>query len=132
MAKENLFAVLAKKPLGVQLGVLAGVLLLLAFGYWQFFYSGLQEEKGGALSRKKAISKKLDELREDAKTLEGLRRERAERKLKIEKGLLKLPAKSELPAFLKQLQNQAGAAGVRLRSYSQMKEGAVEDFIKVP
>jgi len=132
MAKESPIAVLASKPLGVQLGILADVLVVLGFLYWQFFSSTLQEERAGAVSRKRSISKKLDELRADSKELETLRRERGERKLKIEKGLLKLPAKSELPAFLKQLQNQAGAAGVKLKKYAQQKESKVEDFVKVP
>lgn len=132
MAKESPLAQLSKKPLGVQLAVLGAVLAVLGFGYWQFFYSGLDEEKSAAQSRKRSVSKKVDELRADKKDLEQLRRERAERKLKIEKGILKLPAKAELPAFLKQLQNQAGAAGVKLKKYAQQAEIVVEDFLKVP
>jgi Tfp pilus assembly protein PilO len=125
-------ATLARKPLGTQLAVLGGILAVLGFLYWNFFYSDMQEERRGAVARKASIAKKLDELRKDAKELEALRRERADRKLKIEKGLLKLPAKAELPAFLRQLQNQAGAAGVKLKSYAQQKEQPVEDFVKVP
>jgi Tfp pilus assembly protein PilO len=123
---------LAKQPLKIQLAILAGVLAVLGFAYWQFFFSGLQEQRAAAESKKQSTAKKLDELREDKRALDALQRERPERKLKIEKGLLKLPAKSELPAFLKQLQNQAGAAGVKLKSYSQLAELAVDDFVKVP
>jgi Tfp pilus assembly protein PilO len=132
MAKENPLQLLAKKPLGVQLGVLAGVLLVLGFLYHYLFYGGMKEEKSKALRQKTTLSKNLDDLREEAKELEELRRGRQERKLKIEKGLLKLPAKSELPAFLKQLQNQAGAAGVKLKKYSQQRESKVQDFVRVP
>src|SRR5262245_38038948 len=124
MAKT--LAELAKKPPGVQLAVLGSVLLVLGFLYWQFFYSGLTEDRTAGESKKRSVSKKLEELRADAKELERLRLERQERKLKIEKGLLKLPAKAELPAFLKQLQNQAGAAGVKLKKYAQKGEVKVE------
>src|SRR5687767_14839988 len=119
MASNKLLAQLAKKPLKIQLAILLGVVLVLGFGYWQFFFSGLQEQRAAAEGKKRSIAKKLDELRGDARELEALQRERPERKLKIEKGLLKLPAKSELPAFLRQLQNQAGAAGVKLKNYNE-------------
>lgn len=132
MASKSVIGQLAKQPLKIQLAILGGLLVVLGFVYWQFFYSGLQEARAAEEAKKKTIASKVEELRGQAKELDDLRRELPERKAKIEKGLLKLPARSELPAFLKQLQNQAGAAGVKLKNYAQQGEVLIDDFIKVP
>src|SRR5690606_3253476 len=73
MAGSNdLAAQLAKRPLHVQLGILAGVLAVLGVLYWQFFYSALAERQDQLTAERRKLAgdeKKLKQRQQEWKEL---------------------------------------------------------------
>ncbi len=60
---------LARRPPRQKVAILLGVLGLLGFLYWQFFYSGLTEELDGAVAEKASLVQKFEELQRKQKQM---------------------------------------------------------------
>jgi Tfp pilus assembly protein PilO len=128
----EMLAEFSKKPLAVKLGTLAGVLAVLGFLYWQFYYSTLADEKGQQATQRKVANE--EERRLKAREREWLKLVQKKELLddQLKKNQLSLPASSELPAFFAHLQKQAAAAGVTIRRWQRKNESSIESYVKVP
>ncbi len=130
--RSDLAAQLAKQTPAKKAAILGAVLAALGLLYWQFFYSGLTEERDsqkGLRSRLQAEQRKLDG---QVKEMKALKAEHAKLKKGIEAIQLALPTEAELPSFIDHLQVKAGDAGVNFKSWSRAKEIRVESYYKVP
>jgi type IV pilus assembly protein PilO len=132
MARRDLAAELSQKPLGFKLGILAGVLVVLGFFYWQFFYSSLADEQKALTSERSKLAKKETALKQREKEWIELLQKKEILDEQLTKNRVTLPASSELPAFFVHLQKQAASAGVTVVSWTRRKESAVETYVKVP
>jgi type IV pilus assembly protein PilO len=132
MASKDLLDDLAKRPPAVKLAILAGTLAVLGIGYWQLRYSSLDEDKTKADNQYAALQEESNRLKRDLAEWEELilAKERLDEKLK--KIGVSLPASSELPSFFLNLQKQAAAAGVNVRSWKRVREIPIETYVKVP
>jgi Tfp pilus assembly protein PilO len=132
MARRDFAAELSKKPIGFKVGILAGVLAVLGFFYWQFFYSTLSDERTSLTTQRKKLSKQDKKLKQREKKWLELLQKKEVLDAQLKKNRITLPASSELPAFFMHLQKQAAAAGVTVTSWTRRKESAVETYVRVP
>lgn len=132
MARRDLAGELARKPLVVKLAVLGGILAVLGFFYWQFFYSTLSDEQRKLTNERKKLVKQEASYKKREKEWIELLQKKELLDDQIKKNRITLPASSELPAFFMHLQKQAAAAGVTIVKWSRKNESAVETYVKVP
>lgn len=132
MAGRDVFGELARKPLGYKLGLLAGVLAVLVFLYWQFMYSGLDEQLTRARGKNRTLQQQNEKLKKDKKEWDQLVLQEKELKEELTRNKVSLPEAAELPSFFYHLQKQAAGAGIKVNNWSRVKESPVESYIKVP
>jgi type IV pilus assembly protein PilO len=132
MARSDLVANLSRKPLPVKLGILAGVLAVLGFLYWQFGYSALVDERKQLENQAKKLAEENKRLSQREKDWAELLQKKEILDQTLKTNQVTLPASSELPAFYGHLQKQAAAAGVTIKKWSRRKESEVETYVKVP
>ena len=132
MARRDYAAELAKKPLGYKAGVLAAVLAVMGFFYWQFFYSTLSDERTTLTTERKKLAKQEKQLKDREKAWLELLQQKELLDAQLQENRITLPASSELPAFFMHLQKQAAAAGVTVTSWTRRNEAAVETYVRVP
>lgn len=132
MARRDLAAELAQKPLVFKLAVLGGILAVLGFFYWQYFYSTLSDEhRRLTTQRKKLVKQEASYKKREKEWIELLqKKELLDEQLK--KNRVTLPASSELPAFFMHLQKQAAASGITIVKWARKNESAVETYVRVP
>lgn len=129
---KDLAAQIARQPPHIKAVILVGVLAVLGFVYWQFFYSTLADEKKQAAVTRKKLASEEEKLKEKEKEYKELLTKKKELDAQLAKNQLTLPASSELPAFFMHLQKQAAASGVTITRWSRTKEKEVESYVKVP
>ena len=132
MAKESAISKLGAKPLGFKLGVLGGAILVLGLGYWQFFYSSLEEDLKGKEGSYKRLEKKNKNLKKREKEWKQMIKDKEELDLMLSTNQVALPRSAALPSFIGHLQRQAAVAGVSFKNWSREAEEPVTGFIKVP
>jgi type IV pilus assembly protein PilO len=132
MAREDIREKLAKQPLGTKLALLAGSLLVVGLGYWQFSFSPLKKDVQAAETRHDQLVSDNRRLVQREREYAQLIERRDELEDKLRESLVSLPVAAELPAFFVHLQRQASAAGVRVQKWSRRDERPVADYLKVP
>jgi len=132
MASKDYVAELSRKPLGFKIALLAGVVVVLGFLYWQFFYSELSDELQQERTRTNTLTKKGEKLQRDLKEWNELVLKKQSLDEELRRNQVSLPASSELPSFFLHLQKQAAGAGVKLDNWRRLKESTIESYIKVP
>lgn len=132
MARTDLVGALAKKPPAYKAAVLAGVMALLGLVYWQFFYSGLKDEKAGQIRAKNKALKDAKKYDDQLEEMKALTKRNEELQKTIRANQRALPTEAELPAFFEHLQRKAGEAGVKIDKWDRKKEKTISDYVKVP
>jgi type IV pilus assembly protein PilO len=110
----------------VVIGVVLGAL------YYQFVFKGLKADLATAQGEnvtKQALNKKLEA---DIPAFEALKARYTVLKRLIDENQKALPTEAELPAFFENLNRKVLESGVEVVRSKQMKEEAVERFIRVP
>lgn len=143
---------LAKKPPAHKAAILFGILAVVGFVYWQFFYSDLKTSKQKAERKRNRLQQKRKQLEQQVVQYNSDRcrtalkpaQECARDKLPkapFAYGDLKdvgqaaaraLPARPEWGTFIDILQKKAGSAQVRITSLDTKKEESAGEYIKVP
>jgi type IV pilus assembly protein PilO len=123
---------LAKLPSAAKVGVGAGVVGVLFFGYWFVFYSDIASKIEGAQRQKKALQ---DDLAQQEQALASYQADRAELVLREQRAREQnkvLPAEAQEDAFLSSVQQASNAAGIDLKGYAPSEEIAQAFYAKVP
>lgn len=123
---------LSRKPPATKAAILAGIMAVFGFLYYQFMYTGLKEEEQKASVAKTRASNEKDELTRKKAEMPELEKRAAELQATIAANERALPTESELPSFFDHLQKKAGEAGVNIRKWDRQKEQELGDFAKVP
>ncbi len=131
-SKNDFLAELAKKPPKTKLAILAGIIVLGGALYYQFFYSGLVDDKGSAMSQKQRLQSQRDKLVKQLKDRKKLIAEKRLLDKEVERMQKALPTEAELPAFFEHLQHKAGDAQVSIKSWKRQSEKPLGSFIRVP
>lgn len=100
--------------------------------YYQFVFKGLKADLATANAEnvtKQALNKKLEA---DIPAFEALKARMTVLKRLIDENQKALPTEAELPAFFENLNRKVLESGVEVVRSKQMKEEAIERFVRVP
>lgn len=112
--------------------VLIAVLLGLGALYYQFWHSGLADERAELERRRDGQLDKQRKLNKDLQDQKLLAQQNEELQRIIRDNQKALPTEAELPAFFDHLQRKAGDAGVNIRRWERREEQDVDIYIRVP
>jgi len=123
---------LAKLPPIAKVGIGAGLVLVLFFGYWFVFYSDVAAKIEGAKRQKKTLRDELGNQEQAQASYFADRGELALREQRARDLNKVLPPDAEEDAFLSSVQQASNAAGIDLKSYTPSEEVAQPFYAKVP
>lgn len=132
MAKESAVAQLAAKPIGTQVAILCGVLVVLGGLYYQLSYSTGEEDLKSAEAGYKSEVKKQKALKQREADWKQLLKDKKQLDESISSNQVSLPKAADLNSFVDHLQGQAAVAGVSFKSWSRNNEIAAGTYVKVP
>jgi Tfp pilus assembly protein PilO len=122
----------ARQPTRQKVTVFAIIGALVGLLYWQFVYKGLKADLATAQAQnasKMGLNKKLEA---DIPKFAELNAHVTVLKRLIDENQKALPTEAELPAFFENLNRKVLEAGVEVVRSKQLKEEAIERFIRVP
>src|SRR5260370_26548774 len=123
---------LAKVPFAGKIGIGAGLLALVFFGYWFVFYSDVASKIEGAQRQKKALRDDLITQQQAEATYFADRGELALREQHARDLNKVLPPDAQEDAFVSSIQQSSNAAGIDLKGYAPEEEVAQNFYSKVP
>jgi type IV pilus assembly protein PilO len=123
---------LAKVPLAGKIGIGAGLVAAVFFGYWFVFYSDVASKIEGAQRQKKALRDDLMAQQQAQATYFADRGELALREQHARDLNKVLPPDAQEDAFLSSIQQASNAAGIDLKGYAPEEEVAQNFYSKVP
>lgn len=123
---------LAKLPPIAKVGIGAGLVVLLFFGYWFVFYSDVAAKIEGAQRQKKNLRNDLASAQEAQANYFADRGELALREQRARDLNKVLPPDAEEDAFLSSVQQASNAAGIDLKGYNPLEEQTQAFYAKVP
>jgi type IV pilus assembly protein PilO len=117
---------------GVKVGILAGILFVIAGGYWYFFYGDILEEKGAnEVLLKRAKDEKQDYEKRKVEYLAF--RNEVNQLLEEQKELLRvLPKRDDIEQFIENVNAQVELSG--LSKVSSVRDKAVQEemYLRIP
>jgi type IV pilus assembly protein PilO len=123
---------LAKLPVAAKVGVGAGVVGALMFGYWFVFYSEVASKIEGAQRQKRQLQDELGTQQQAQATYFADRGELALREQRARELNKVLPPEPQEDAFLSSVQQASNAAGIDLKGYTPLDEVNQSFYAKVP
>jgi len=119
-------------PILARMGIFAGSIVVLAGGYWMWFYSPLSEEVAN-------LETEIAKLQVEISTRRGLvaRLPQAEKRVEeldahLNKALQELPDQREIPQLLARVSDRAKGAGLNIRLFRPLPEQNKEFYAEVP
>jgi len=131
MAKINVDSILAL-PKIQRIGILAGVVVIIAGLYWFLIYKGHTEELDGG---NVVLTKKQQELNEQRVVLNNLprfRKETEEMKTKRQEALKQLPNKKEIDKLLQDVSYHAVESGLEVLLFKPQKQIKKNFYAEIP
>src|SRR5271166_5236585 len=125
-------SVLAKLPIAAKVGIGAGVVAVIFFGYWFVFYSDVASKIEGAQRQKKSLRDQLAQQEQAQATYFADRGELALREQRARELNKVLPPEAQEDAFLSSVQQASNAAGIDLKGYTPLDEVNKDFYAKVP
>ncbi len=122
----------ARLPTKQKIQVFAVLGILLGLLYWQFVFKGLKADlatEEAQNATKQALNKKLEA---DIPAFAALSARMSVLNRLIEENQKALPTEAELPAFFENLNRKVLESGVEVVRSKQLKEEAIERFVRVP
>jgi type IV pilus assembly protein PilO len=129
---QNFFDRIAALQLAVKLGVIAGLVALLAGGYWYFFYSDMQDELTQLEQQQTKLEKEKKDYEKRKQEYLAFRNE-VNALLDEQKELLRvLPKSDDIEQFIESVQAQIELSG--LQKVASIRDAAqpVEMYVKIP
>jgi len=131
MANINVNSILAL-PKIQRIGILAGVVVIIAGLYWFLIYKDNTEELDG---RNVVLTKKQQELNEQRVVLNNLprfRKETEEMKIKRQEALKQLPNKKEIDKLLQDVSYHAVESGLEVLLFKPQKQIKKNFYAEIP
>ena len=110
---------ITKLPKGARLGIIAGLGVLLAIGYFFLFYQERNEELKNLRAQELELQRKLSEVRSVAANIAAFEAEIADLEIKLKTALRQLPNEKELEVLLTDISNLGKTAGVEIKSFKR-------------
>lgn len=123
---------LLRLPAKKKAAIIAGIVLVLAGGYWYFFLQDVLDKIDAANVKLKEQQEKIDSKRIMLASLPKLRKELEALKILEAKASKNLPSKQEIPALLTDISEAGHEQGLEFILFAPKQELAVEIHAEVP
>jgi type IV pilus assembly protein PilO len=129
---NELIAKILKLKTPAKIGLVAGVIAVIAGGYYQFFYADLSSSVDSARDAQTRL--KEERTTYERRKIEYLAYRNELQQLQDEqRELLRvLPKKDEMASFLSNIQEQAELAGLEVSTFNQGNEVPEDLYVKIP
>jgi type IV pilus assembly protein PilO len=123
---------ITKLPKAVRLGIIAGLGVALAIGYFGLFYQEKNDELKELRAQELELQRKLSEVRSVAANISAFESEIADLEIKLKTALRQLPNEKELEVLLTDISNLGKTAGVEIKSFKRNEEIVHDFYAEVP
>ncbi len=123
---------LAKLPKAVRVGVIAGILLMLAFGYYTLSYQKSKRQLDQLRQTELELERRLTEVRSVAANIGAFEEEIAELEARLRLALRQLPNKKELEVLLTDISSLGKMSGIEITSFRRQREILHDFYAAVP
>jgi len=123
---------ITKLPKGVRFGIIAGLGVALAIGYFFLFYQEKNDELKELRAQELELQRKLSEVRSVAANISAFESEIADLEIKLKTALRQLPNEKELEVLLTDISNLGKTAGVEIKSFKRNDEVVHDFYAAVP
>ena len=129
---QNFFDRIAALSLAVKLGIVAGLVVLFAGGYWYFFYSDMQDEEAHLEQDRVRLEKEKHDYEKRKQEYLAFRNE-VNALLEEQKELLRqLPKEADIEQFIEIVQQQIELTGLQKTDWTREAAVPVEMYVKIP
>ncbi|MBG7605171.1 MAG: type 4a pilus biogenesis protein PilO [Actinobacteria bacterium] len=118
---------ITKLPKAARFGIIAGLGVALAIGYFFLFYQEKNDQLKELRAQELQLQRKLSEVRSVAANISAFESEIAGLEIKLKTALRQLPNEKELEVLLTDISNLGKTAGVEIKSFKR-KEEVIHDF----
>ncbi len=123
---------LAKIPKAVRLGVVSGLLVAIAGGYWTMSYQPAQEQRAELVVKSQELQRKLNNARSVANDVPGFEAEVAGLERDLHLALKQLPNRKQFEDLLQDISTAGKKVGVQIKSIDREKEVRRDFYAEVP
>ena len=123
---------LAKVPKTVRLAVVSGFLVVLAGGYWHFFYQPIQIEKQAVVGKAQELQRELNNARSVASNIPAVEAEIEGMEGDLELALKQLPNRKQFEDLLQDISTAGKKVGVTIKSIDRDQEVPRDFYAEVP
>jgi type IV pilus assembly protein PilO len=123
---------ITKLPKAARFGIIAGLGVALAMGYFFLFYQEKSAELKEMRARELELQRKLSEVRSVAANISAFESEIADLEVKLKTALRQLPNTKELEVLLTDISNLGKTAGVEIKSFRRREEVIHDFYAEVP
>ena len=123
---------ITKLPKAARFGIIAGLGVALAAGYFFLFYQEKSVELKDMRARELELQRKLSEVRSVAANISAFESEIAGLEIKLKTALRQLPNTKELEVLLTDISNLGKTAGVEIKSFKRREEVIHDFYAEVP
>jgi len=123
---------LTKLPKGARFGIMIGIGVLMAAGYFTLFYQDKNAELVELRGQELELQRKLSEVRSVAANIAAFESEIADLEIKLKTALRQLPNDKELEVLLTDISNLGKTAGIEIKSFKRNEEIIHDFYAEVP
>jgi type IV pilus assembly protein PilO len=123
---------IAKLSRNARMGILAGLAVVLAAGYYFGVYSGQADRLATMRSRELELQRKLSEVRSIAANIKAFENEITQLEAQLGVALRQLPNEKQLEVLLADISNLGKTAGVEIKSFKRGSEQVHDFYAEVP
>jgi type IV pilus assembly protein PilO len=123
---------IAKLPRSTRMGILFGIAIALAAGYYFGLYKADSERLASLRTKELELQRKLSEVRSIAANIAAFEAEITDLEAKLAVALRQLPNEKQLEVLLADVSNLAKTAGVEIKSFKRQAEQVHDFYAEVP
>jgi len=119
-------------PRSARIGVMFGVVLVVAAGYYFGMYQGADTRLQELRAQELELQRKLSEVRSIAANISAFEQEITDLEIQLNAALRQLPNEKQLEVLLTDISNLGKTAGVEIKSFRRQEERVHDFYAEVP
>lgn len=123
---------ISKLPHAARMGIIIGIAVLVAAGYFFGSYQGSHEKLNSLHAKELELQRKLSEVRSIAANISAFEAEISDLEIQLQSALRQLPNQTQLEVLLTDISNLGKTAGVEIKSFKRQTERIHDFYAEVP